>query len=140
MPAGPNGDNTSKMDTLMFGMSKESHNKKLAWEFLKMLSCDEKTQTNLFKYSQGVSVLKKVSTSSTIEKYIQEDAPKGNSYNLDFFNQTMEHAVVVKKFNGYDQVFSIVDSEIQRLITTDEDIENALLTLNNEVEISLGKK
>ena len=140
MPAGPNGDNTSEMDTLMFGMSKESHNKKLAWEFLKMLSCDEKIQTNLFKYSQGVSVLKKVSTSSTIEKYIQEDAPKGNSYNLGFFDQTMEHAVVVKKFNGYDQVFSIVDSEIQRLITTDEDIENALLTLNNEVEISLGKK
>ncbi len=140
MPAGPSGSNISQMDTLMFGINKQSIHKGLAWDFLKLVSSDEKVQSKLFKYSQGVSVLKSVSTSSTVQNYIQEDAPKGNNYNLDYFSDAMEHAVVVKKFNGYDRAFSIIDSEIQRLLTTNDDVEEALLNLNDDVEITLGKK
>lgn len=57
----------------------------MAWEFLKLLCYDETTQESLFKYSQGVSVLKNVSTSKNVTKYIQEDAPLDSNYNLDFF-------------------------------------------------------
>ncbi len=140
MPSGPSGNNISQMDTLMFGINKQSMHKSLAWDFLKLVSFNEKTQSNLFKYSQGVSVLKKVSTSKTVKRYIQEDAPRGNNYNLDFFDEAMENAIVVKKFNGYDRAFSIIDSEIQRLLTTSDDVEEALLSLSDEVEITLGKK
>lgn len=37
----------------MFGMSKQSHHKRLAWDFLKTVSYEEKIQKQLFKYSQG---------------------------------------------------------------------------------------
>ena len=73
-----------------------SSKKKMAWEFLKLLCYDETTQESLFKYSQGVSVLKNVSTSKNVTKYIQEDAPLDSSYNLEFFDDMMEQAITIK--------------------------------------------
>lgn len=140
MPAGPNGYNVSEMDSLLCGVSKMSSKKKLAWEFLKLLCYDEKTQESLFKYSQGVSVLKDVSTSKNVTKYIQEDAPQDSSYNLDFFDDMMEHAITIKKFEGYDQMYSMADSEIRRVIGTDEDIESSMQKLNDELNILLEKQ
>jgi multiple sugar transport system substrate-binding protein len=137
MPAGPSGSNVSELETLLCGMSANSSHKELAWEFLKMLSYNDQTQESLFKYSQGVSVLKDVSTSDTVTKYIAEDAPREQSYNLDFFDEMMEHALIVKKFNGYDQVYSIADSEIRRLIGTDEEIPKAIDDLSDELNIAL---
>lgn len=137
MPAGPSGSNVSELETLLCGMSANSSHKQLAWEFLKMLSYDAQTQESLFKYSQGVSVLKDISTSDTVTKYIAEDAPREQSYNLDFFDEMMEHALIVKKFNGYDQVYSIADSEIRRLIGTDEEIPKAIEDLSDELNIAL---
>ena len=140
MPAGPDGYNVSQMDSLLCGISKMSSNKKMAWEFLKLLCYDETTQESLFKYSQGVSVLKNVSTSKNVTKYIQEDAPMDSSYNLDFFDDMMERAITVKKIDGYDQLYSMADSEIRRLIDTNEDIESTLQKLNDELNIFLEKQ
>ena len=140
MPAGPKGANASEMDTLMFGMSKQSHHKRLAWDFLKTVSYEEKIQKQLFKYSQGVSVLKNITNSKTVQKYIQEDAPKDQNYTLDFCDETMEKAVVIHRFKEYDQVFPMIDSEMQRLLNTNEDIQKGISDTAEEVEITLGKK
>lgn len=140
MPAGPSGNNVSQMDSLLCGISKMSSKKKMAWEFLKLLCYDETTQESLFKYSQGVSVLKNVSTSKNVTKYIQEDAPLDSSYNLDFFDDMMEQAITIKKIDGYDQLYSMADSEIRRVIGTDEDFEVAMQNLNDEFNILLEKQ
>lgn len=140
MPAGPKGENVSQMDSLLFGISKTSIKKKLAWDFLKLLCYDEKTQESLFKYSQGVSVLKNVSTSKMVTKYIQEDAPQDSSYNLDFFDDMMEHTITIKKFDGYDQLYTMADSEIRRLINTDEDISIGLQSLSDKLNMMLEKQ
>ena len=140
MPAGPSGYNASQMDSLLCGISKMSSKKKMAWEFLKLLCYDETTQESLFKYSQGVSVLKNVSTSKNVTKYIQEDAPLDSNYNLDFFDDMMEQAITIKKLDGYDQLYSMADSEIRRVIDTNEDIELAMQNLNDELNILLEKQ
>lgn len=140
MPAGPSGNNVSQMDSLLCGISKMSSKKKMAWEFLKLLCYDETTQESLFKYSQGVSVLKNVSTSKNVTKYIQEDAPLDSNYNLDFFDDMMEQAITIKKLDGYDQLYSMADSEIRRVIGTNEDIELAMQNLNDELNILLEKQ
>ena len=140
MPAGPDGYNVSQMDSLLCGISKMSSKKKMAWEFLKLLCYDETTQESLFKYSQGVSVLKNVTTSKNVTKYIQEDAPMDASYNLDFFDDMMERAITVKKIDGYDQLYSMADSEIRRLIDTNEALEYTLQKLNDELNILLEKQ
>lgn len=138
MPAGPAGSNVSELETLLCGMSKNSKHKRLAWQFLKTLCYDEQIQESLFKYSQGVSVLKNISTSDTVTKYIKEDAPKEQSYNLSFFDDMMEHTLIIKKFNGYNQAFSIADSEIRRMINSDDDISSMLDKLAEELDVSLS--
>lgn len=63
-----------------------------------------------------------------------------SSYNLDFFDDMMERAITVKKIDGYDQLYSMADSEIRRLIDTNEDIESTLQKLNDELNIWLEKQ
>ena len=63
-----------------------------------------------------------------------------SSYNLDFFDDMMERAITVKKIDGYDQLYSMADSEIRRLIDTNEDIESTLQKLNDELNIFLEKQ
>ena len=58
MPAGPQGKNTSSLDTLMIGMSSASSHKALAWEFMKLLSYNKIHRKNLLEYSQRSSCYK----------------------------------------------------------------------------------
>ena len=52
----------------------------------------------------------------------------------------MEKAVVIHRFKEYDQVFPMIDSEMQRLLNTKEDIQKGISDTAEEVEITLGKK
>ena len=52
----------------------------------------------------------------------------------------MERAITTKKVDGYDQLYSMADSEIRRLIDTNEDIETSLQKLNDELNMFLGKQ
>lgn len=139
MPSGPQGDNVSELDTLSMGMSKTSSHKKLAWEFMKMLCYDKETQKDIFAYSQGVSVLKDITNSDTVIKYLSEDTPGESSFNLSFFNNTMEHAIAIRKFSDYDQVISVADSEIRRLLSTEEDIKSTVDTLQSKLDLLLKR-
>ncbi|MEG0329918.1 MAG: sugar ABC transporter substrate-binding protein [Longicatena sp.] len=139
MPAGPQGNNVSQLDTLLMGMSKKSAHKDLAWEFLKMLTYDKITQKDIFAYSQGVSVLKDITSSDTVIKYLKEDTPGEGAFKLDFFNDTMEHAMSVHKFNDYDQVMSLADSEIRRFLNTDEDVKATMHALQTKLDVILKK-
>ena len=57
LPAGPNGGNVSAVNTLLMGISNSTSKDKLAWEFLKLMTYDEQTQSEIFKYSQAASAL-----------------------------------------------------------------------------------
>lgn len=94
----------------------------------------------LSNYIPMISFLKNVSTSKNVTKYIQEDAPLDSSYNLEFFDDMMEQAITIKKLDGYDQLYSMADSEIRRVIGTNEDIESAMQNLNDELNILLEKQ
>ena len=52
----------------------------------------------------------------------------------------MEQAITIKKLDGYDQLYSMADSEIRRVIDTNEDIEPAMQNLNDELNILLEKQ
>ena len=139
MPAGPEGDNVSQLDTLSMGISASSSHKKLAWEFLKSLCYDTTAQKDIFKYSQGVSVLKDITGSKQVMEYLLKDAPGDSTFNMDFFNDTMEHAIPNTKFTDYEQVISVADSEIRRLLGTDEDIKTSINTLQTKIDLILKK-
>ena len=70
LPSGPDGKNETSMDHLLMGISSETKNGQMAWEFLKMLTYNQKTQQKLFQYSQGISPLKAVTDSEETEKIL----------------------------------------------------------------------
>lgn len=139
MPAGPKGDNVSQLDTLLMGMNANSAHKKLAWEFLKMLCYDSTTQQDIFRYSQGVSVLKNITGSKQVTEYLLKDTPGDSTFKMDFLNNTMEKAIPNKKFTDYEQVISVADSEIRRMLGTEEDIKTTVNALQTKLDLMLKK-
>lgn len=137
MPAGPDGGNVSQLDTLLIGMSKNSKYKDLAWEFLKELSFNEETQKDIFRYSQGVSVLNTITDTKMIIDSLQDETPGGSDYDLGFFNSMMENAIPVKEFNGYEQAMALIDGEIKLLSINEDDIEAAIGRVEDQVDALL---
>lgn len=137
MPAGPSGSNVSQLDTLLVGMSRSSRNKDMAWKFLKELSFNVETQKDIFRYSQGVSVLNTITNTDMIIDSLQDETPGGSNYDLGFFNSMMENAIPIKEFNGYEQAMAIIDGEVNLLCINDEDIDTAISRIQDQVNTYL---
>lgn len=137
MPAGPSGSNVSQLDTLLVGMSRNSRNKDMAWKFLKELSFNVETQKDIFRYSQGVSVLNTITNTDMIIDSLQDETPGGSNYDLGFFNSMMENAIPIKEFNGYEQAMAIIDGEVNLLCINDEDIDTAISRIQDQVNTYL---
>ena len=134
MPAGDDGGNTSVIDTLLMGISSNTDEERLAWEFLKLMTYDEEIQMDLFRYSQGVSVLKEVTESEEAEAILQEDMEKNEKFiDNKLMSDVIENGVVTPKFQKYSEVITMADSEINRIIENDDNIENSMRILQRQI-------
>jgi len=134
LPAGKEGDNTSVINTLLIGISNRTNKEKLAWEFLKLLTYDEEIQMDLFRYSQGVSVLKSVTESKETEEILQADMEKNEKF-IDnaLVSSVIENGVVTPKFPKYEDTILMADNEISRIIEDDDNIENSMRILQRQI-------
>jgi len=134
LPAGKEGDNTSVINTLLIGISNRTNKEKLAWEFLKLLTYDEEIQMDLFRYSQGVSVLKSVTESKETEEILQADMEKNEKF-IDnaLVSSVIENGVVTPKFAKYEDTILMADNEISRIIEDDDNIENSMRILQRQI-------
>lgn len=140
LPAGENGGNTSTVNTLLMGISNHTRQEKLAWEFLKLLTYDEEMQMDIFHYSQGVSVLKKVTESVEAETILQEDMEKTEKViDNKLLSNVIESGTVTPKFPKYSGAINMADNEINRIIEDEDNIENSLRILQRQVEQYLRK-
>lgn len=127
MPAGPQGDNTSEVDTLLGAIGKRSRHQKLAWEFLKMLTGDEEIQKMVARESKGVSVLKKVTESK--EVYNEK-----NNIDTRLLVFSMEKGVTISKFANYEEAINKMDNGVLEAMSSDKDIQASLLTLQKNID------
>ncbi len=139
MPASTNGGNISQIDTLMVGLSSKSRNQQLAWEFMKLLSCDEVFQSEVAKESQAVSVLKSVMTSENVIEALKEDNPGESNFEMTLLNEVMEQGIVLRKTKQYDQIVQIADAQISELMNNDADIENGLAKIQRQIDAYLRR-
>ena len=58
LPSGPDGENKTQVDNLLMGISNQTKQGDMAWQFLKKLCYETKTQQKIFQYRQGISPLK----------------------------------------------------------------------------------
>ena len=139
MPSGYSGDNTSLINTLSLGVLQNSKHKELAFEFIQSLSYDKNYQTELVINSQGVSVLKEVMTSQVVIDTLNQDNPGDSTFNLSVLNEIMNNGIPVKYSEEYNQVMQLADAKVDELINNDDDIKNAMVRLQLQINAMLQK-
>ena len=134
MPAGEQGGNISQVDSLLMGISANTKEEKLAWEFLKLLTYDEESQMNIFYGSQGASVLKEVTESQQMEQVVQEDMEEGDTViNGKLLGRVIEEGHVEPQFKKYEQAMSLTDSEINKILEEEKDVDSNLKILQRTI-------
>lgn len=134
MPAGDQGGNISQVDSLLMGISANTKKEQLAWEFLKLLTYDEESQMNIFYDSQGASVLKAVTESQQMEQVVQEDMEEGDTViNGKLLGRVIEEGHVEPQFKKYEQAMSLTDSEINKILEEEKDVDSSLKILQRTI-------
>lgn len=133
-PAGRNGGNISEVNTLLMGINNKTEHEELAWEFLKLLTYDNDIQMDIFRYSQGVSVLKKVSNNKEVEMILQEDMEESEKVieNL-LLSRVIEEGTVAPKILKYNEAIAIANGGIKEIIQYDKNIESSLKILEIKI-------
>ena len=133
MPAGPNGDNISTLDTLRIAINKNTKNEKYAWEFMKMLTCDPQIQSEIFDYSEGVSVIKEVTESEQTLESLFGNSGESSSLNLKVLSDAVGNAVTAPEFRNYDDAMTEVDRAVKDIIDGDSNIIMKQSIWNREI-------
>ena len=134
MPAGYQGGNLSQVDSLLIGISSHTKHEQLAWEFLKLLTYDEEIQTEIFRSSQGASVLKAVTESKEMESSVQEDMEESDTViSGSLLGRIIEEGQIEPQFKRYEQALALADSEIGQILENDETIDSSLKILQRTV-------
>lgn len=139
LPAGPDGENMTYVDNLLIGISNKTRHSKLAWEFLKKLTYREETQKRLFRYSQGISPLKKVTNSEDTEKALQESMGKDSGMKVSLLDDVLEHTAETEKFRNYDTIMDYMDGEIMKLFSEDVDFDEEIQKLKRNIDRMLNE-
>lgn len=135
MPSGPQGENLSQVDTLLMGIGSQTKKEELAWEFLRFLTYDEEIQMDIFRYSQGASVLKAVTQSQEMENIVQEDMEEGDTViSGNLLGRVIEEGYIAPKFRKYEQVKGLADSEITQILEEERTIDSSLKILQREID------
>lgn len=111
----------TKLANVSFGISSHSRNATLAWQFMKLLVSKD-VQTELIKYSQGVSPLKKIAQSTAMKKMLVSE---GSNLTTQKLNAILNSGNVEPKFKKY---YSVMDD-------ADYQVENGLQSGKLETEV-----
>ncbi len=133
MPAGPDGDNISTLNTLLIAMNEHTSHEEYAWDFMKTLTCDVGIQSEIFDYSEGVSVLKEVTESEETLKLLMESSGSGNSLNLQILSDAVENAVVTVRFRNYSEAMTKADEAVNAILEGNSNIRMAQIVWNRAI-------
>ena len=131
MPAGPSGDNYSRLDTLSIAMSENTTQKEMAWEFMKLLTTDPQIQSEIFEYSAGISVLPEVTQSEETRRRITQST--GTEFNLDILESAMEKSVTRTRFRGFDNAQEEVGLAVRSILESNSNIQMEQIIWNRTI-------
>lgn len=135
MPSLLSNENSSEISTLLMGISSRTIHSKEAWEFLKMLTYNQQSQSELFQHSQGVSSLKNMN--QILEK--DKSIISGNEIDMNLLNEVMETTLHRTQFKKYESALTIADTRINEMIRNGEDIDISLMELQKELNQYLNE-
>ena len=131
MPAGPSGDNISRLDTLCVALSSRTSQKKKAWELLKILTYSEKIQKEIFDYSEGLSPLVGITESDETAKMILKGT--GAEFNMDTLHHAMEKSVTAQRFSGYEEAREEVSLAVRSILESNSNVQMEQIIWNRTI-------
>ena len=140
MPAGPEGRNISRLDTLTLSMSISTIHSQDAWELMKFLTGDDRIQSEIFTYSEGVPVLREVVEAEDNQKLFVKNTDSGNVGNLSMLSDAVEDAVVIPRFHDYDSAVAEVDRAVRTILESSSNINMETIIQNRHVNRYLKAK
>lgn len=136
MPAGPDGSNVSRLDTLLVAMNKKSRNQDLALKFMEFLTGDEEIQGEIFQYSEGVSVLRNVTESEqTLARLLSDSGP--SAFQIETLSEAVENAVVYPGFDGYAEAMQEVENAVSQILENEENISTGQIIYQRKLNAFL---
>lgn len=139
LPKGPQGDNISKMNTLLLGINSRSKKKQLAWELMKTFCYDEEIQSEIYKYRAGGSPLKNILGDEQILLNENQELPKDSSINVSIINTIMESSSEDYNFNNINQSKEMLRQGIEDILKDEKNPEIALKQLQREINQYLSR-
>lgn len=133
MPAGPQGDNTSRLKTLSIAMNARTIYPQESWAFMKFLTQDERVQAKIFEYSEGVSVLPAVTESDHIRDLLVEHSGESHSFPMNVLKDAIEGAVATTGFHNYELAVDAVGQVIGDITNGDKNISMELIIQNRNL-------
>lgn len=137
MPAGESGGNRSQLDTLMLAMNENTSHAQTAWKFMKLLSADERIQSEIFDYSEGVSVIKEVTESDKTLRLLIDNSGENSGFNLDTLSNAVNHAAVVVRFRDYEEAVAEVDKAVRDIMEGSTNISTQQIIWNRKINTFL---
>ena len=130
--------NTAKIqiNTSLYAMSSKTSQSKLAWEFLKLLCANKKSQQQLFEESQGASVLKSVMNSQASKNLLQNDSFGSKALTVNTLDNMMRKAKSTPKFKSYNTIYEKAGYLITKSLEGNT-VENDLSDIQKEIEEEL---
>lgn len=139
MPHGPSGKNVSTLDTLRIAMNASTKNTRYAWDFMKILTQNTGIQSEIFDYSEGVSVLKEVTGSDETLRRLMESSGDSNHLSMEFLSDAVEHAVAAPRFRKYEEAVLEVDKAVKAIIESNSNIRMEQIIWNRKINKFLEK-
>lgn len=140
MPSGDSGTNRSKLDTLLVAMNGSTKQERYAWEFMKLLSADARIQSEIFRYSEGVSVLKEVTESDQTLQLLIDSSGENSGFNLKALSDAVEHAAVSPRFRDYEEAVAEVDKAVRDIMEGSANIGMEQIIWNRRINNFLKER
>ena len=136
MPSQEAGISHTQTKSSLYAISSKSAHADLAWEFLKLLTYDKESQQELFKMSQGVSVLTSVMKSKESREILQNDNFGATALSLSTLDGMMKESILEPKFKSYNTISEKADYLISQSLEQNT-IDNDLADIQKEIEDNL---
>ena len=131
MPAGPSGDNFSRLDSLYVALSSRTSQEEAAWELMKILTSEKEIQKEIFDYSEGISPLVDVTESEETADMILEGT--GTAFNMDTLHRAMEKSVTPPRFAGYEDAREQVSIAVRSILDSNSNVQMEQIIWNRTI-------
>ena len=89
---------------------------------------------DIFRYSQGASVLKAVTESKKMEEIMQQNMEKGDTViSGSLLGKVIETGYIEPKLKKYEQAMSIANNEIKNILENNKTVDRSLKILQRTV-------